>query len=131
MKLFISICEKYRILWRLLTLFYGIIILFLCTTGIENLPESIFFWDYIDVIYHFSGFCLFSILLRCSFYNSTFKFTLLIGLIWAVICETLQIFIPARSFTIADLIANCGGIIIVQVIISQFYKKDFVPSIEQ
>ncbi len=134
MKLFINICEKYRIIWRLITIFYGILILFLCTTGIENLPKGIFFFDYIDVIYHFSGFCLFSILLRGFFYTynkeESFKLTILFGLIWAIICETLQIFVPTRSFTIADLLANCGGIIIVQVIICQSYKKNFAPSTE-
>jgi len=123
MKLFIGICEKYKIILRLLTILYGILILFLCTTGVENFPKSIFFCDYIDIIYHFSGFCLFSILLRGSFYtynkDKSFKLTLLFGLIWAVICETLQIFFPTRSFTIADLLANCCGIIIVQIIICQ------------
>lgn len=122
MKPLIKLSENYRIIWRLLTILYGIFILLLCTTGVENLPKNIFFWDYIDIIYHFSGFCLFSILLRGAFYtynkDKSFKFTLLFGLIWAIICETLQCFVPTRSFTIADLMANCGGIIIVQVIIN-------------
>jgi len=130
MKRFISICEKYKIILRLLTLFYGIVVLFLCTTGVENLPKSMFFFDYIDVIYHFSGFCLFSILLSGSFYtynkDKSFQLTLLFGLIWAIICETLQIFVPTRSFTIADLMANCGGIIIIAVTIqrSPFSQKE-------
>jgi VanZ family protein len=115
--------DRYKIIWRLPAVFYSIFVLFLCTTGIENLPKSIFFWDYIDIVYHFSGFCLLSFLLRVAFYtlnkDRAFKFTLLFGLIWAIMCETLQIFVPTRSFTIADLTANCGGIIIVQIIINK------------
>jgi VanZ family protein len=118
---FIKLLEKYRIIWRLLTVLYGILILFLCTTGVENLPKNMFFWDYIDIIYHFSGFCIFSFLLRGFFYtyneDKSFKLTLLFGLIWAIICETLQIFIPTRSFTLSDLSANCLGIIIVQILL--------------
>ena len=110
------------IIWRLLTVFYGIFILFLCTTGVENLPKNMFFWNYIDIIYHFSGFCIFSFLLRWTFYtynkDTSYKLALLFGLTWAIICETLQIFVPTRSFTIADLMANCLGIILVQFIIN-------------
>ncbi|HPZ09823.1 MAG TPA: VanZ family protein [Candidatus Eremiobacteraeota bacterium] len=122
MKFLLLSGEKYKVPWRLITISYAIFIFIMCTTGIENLPRSIFFWSYIDIIYHFVGFCIFSIFLRISFYgydrNKSLELTILCGLIWAFICEILQIFIPTRSFTIADLLANWMGIIFAQLLIN-------------
>ena len=120
-KKFIYIWENYKILWRAITVLFAVFIFILCVTGIENFPKSLFFLDFIDVVYHFGGFCLFSFFLRGAFYNreKAFLHSLITGLIWGIICETVQLFLPTRSFTLADLTANLGGILIVQLFLNK------------
>ena len=111
--------KKHKLPWRIVTAIFAIIIFILCIIGVENLPRSIFFMDFIDVIYHFCGFFLFGLLLAGSFYEEkkALKISLATGIIWGIICESVQILTPWRSFVLLDLAANMSGVTISQLLI--------------
>jgi VanZ family protein len=67
-----------------------------------------------DKSLHFIGFFILSLLLIFTFKNYTAKRvylkSLLIAVVIGILIEIIQLFIPARSFSLLDLAADLGGI---------------------
>jgi hypothetical protein len=119
--LLIHIWKKYTLIWRFITPAYAAVIFILCIIGSDKFPKGIFFLNFIDVVYHFLGFCILSLLLRGFFYSykNSLYLALTGGIIWGIFCEVAQIFVPTRSFTFSDLSANLSGIIIIQILLNK------------
>jgi len=118
--------KRYRLFWRIITVIFAIIIFVLCIAGIENFPKEIFFLSFIDIIYHFTGFSIFSFLLAGSFYSCNkinYQLSLSTGIIWSFVCEGIQLIVPDRSFTLWDLAANISAILLIQILMIRMLEK--------
>jgi VanZ family protein len=79
-----------------------------------------------DKSLHFIGFFILSLLLIFTFKNYTAKRvylkSLIIAIIIGIIIEIIQLFIPARSFSLLDLAADAGGIALAMMLTWSFSK---------
>lgn len=86
----------------------------------------------ISIIYHFLVFFLFNFFLLLSIIgNKKIKISymviaLIVSIIYAVLDEIHQIFIPFRESTIQDVLTNTTGIF-VSMIIYFYYKRKITP----
>ena len=102
-----------KIVLIVLLCFYTLILLIgAFSTGVAEKP----FFDGFDKALHFTAFFLFSLLLMLALSSYNYKhkeikaFT--ISLLLGLFIEITQIFIPNRSFSTWDLLADLAGIII-------------------
>ena len=125
---------------------FGIFLLYICT-----LPHSVIerrhypdISTLFDAMNHFIGFMIFNFLLASAGkaigvrraagaarppgnpnlstgFNKTTILILAIGILWGLVCETAQLFVPSRSFQIIDIAANCLPATIIGVI--TFYTR--------
>jgi len=76
-----------------------------------------------DKFYHGLAFFVLSFLLNFSFPKSGFKYYSYLPLFsYGVLIEVVQFFLPYRSFSIADMIADAAGIFLYYI----FYKTIIV-----
>ena len=79
-----------------------------------------------DKSLHFIGFFILSLLLIFTFKNYAAKRvylkSLIIAIIIGIIIEIIQLFIPARSFSLLDLAADAGGIALAMMLTWSFSK---------
>jgi VanZ family protein len=100
-----------------------VIILFLGATFIKlgdfSTPGS-------DKGLHFIGFFILTILLIFTFKNYTAKRvylkSLIVAIIIGIIIEIIQLFIPTRTFSWYDLVADLGGIFLGMVLAWTFSR---------
>ena len=114
---------------------FGIFLLYICT-----LPHSVIerrhypdISTLFDAMNHFFGFMIFNFLLasaerairlrRAAGIDKTTILMLAIGIVWGLVCETAQLFVPSRSFQIIDIAANCLPSPIIAVIFSYLRKR--------
>ena len=125
---------------------FGIFLLYICT-----LPHSVIerrhypdISTLFDAMNHFIGFMIFNFLLASAErairlrraagaarppgnlnmsagIDKTTILMLAIGIVWGLVCETAQLFVPSRSFQIIDIAANCLPALIIGVIF--FYTQ--------
>ncbi len=77
-----------------------------------NLPEQS------DKIVHFFMYFLCS----AAIYLLKFKHFIILSVLYGIFIEIVQYFIPWRSFSIADIVANCFGAITFLIFL-KYYKK--------
>jgi VanZ family protein len=88
-------------------------------------------FELLDKFYHFIEFGVFSFLLFLAFFKSEVKllnkkprlFSIFFGMVYAFSDEVHQKFVPGRSADIFDFVADCIGIILVQVILWYYLKS--------
>jgi len=91
-------------------------------------PSSRF--ELLDKLYHLIEFAIFSFLLFLAFFKSDIKIlgrrpyllSVSFGVIYAFSDELHQNFVPGRSADLFDFLADCTGVILVQIIL-WFYLK--------
>lgn len=104
------------------TIFYFslIVILFLATTLIQfELIESI--WDKFK--HSFAFFTLY-ILFSLSYEKQTIFSKSLLLIIYGILIECIQYFIPNRYFSFLDVVADIVGIFVGIVIYNKMYRKN-------
>ena len=91
---------------------FGLFLLYVCTRP-HSMMER---WHYPDIsdlfdaMNHFVGFTLFNFLVLSAIQSARRRpagtLLLAVGLLWGLVCELLQLFIPSRSFQLMDVGAN-------------------------
>jgi len=84
-----------------------------------------------DKIYHFIEYGIFSLLLFLAFYHSrkeflrrnVFLLSYIVGMTYGLSDEIHQKFVPGRSCEFLDFVADCLGIVLVQIGIWFYLKK--------
>jgi VanZ family protein len=84
-----------------------------------------------DKIYHFIEYGIFSFLLFLAFYHSRKEFlkknffllSCIIGITYGLSDEIHQSFVPGRSCEFLDFVADCLGILLVQIGIWLYLKR--------
>ena len=109
-------------------LFYALLIF--AVSGIPQVPPPLGF-KLGDKGLHFIEYSIFSFLLFLAFYTSGKEFfkknvvllSSLIGIAYAFSDEIHQKFVPGRNCDPFDFLADCLGIIVVQIVIWLYLKK--------
>jgi VanZ family protein len=107
---------------------YAILIFVISSIPYLSITSSRF--ELLDKFYHFIEFGVLSFLLFLAFFKSEVKllntkpqlFSTFFGVGYAFSDEVHQYFVPGRSADIFDFVADCIGVILVQVIL-WFYLK--------
>lgn len=136
-KLFLS--NKKKFLYLPLGLYWLLIFILTSIPG-DHIPKL---FGVSDKIKHFGAYFVLAILLNFTLYiqsrfpllsKKSFHFTFLITLIYGVIDEVHQIFIPGRAFDwwdlVADVLGSLVGILLVKLVISE-NSKDIEKKVEQ
>ena len=84
-----------------------------------------------DKIYHFMEYGVFSFLLFLAFYHSRNEFlkknvfflSCIIGMAYGLSDEIHQSFVPGRSCEFLDFVADCLGVVLVQIGIWLYLKR--------
>jgi len=84
-----------------------------------------------DKIYHFIEYGIFSFLLFLAFYHSrreflkknVFLLCCIIGMTYGLSDEIHQSFVPGRSCEFLDFVADCLGIVVVQIGICLYLRR--------
>jgi VanZ family protein len=84
-----------------------------------------------DKIYHFIEYGIFSLLLFLAFYNSrkeflrrnVFLLSCIVGMTYGLSDEIHQSLVPGRSCEFLDFVADCLGIIVVQIGIWLYLRR--------
>ncbi len=116
--------------FKYLALFYALLI-FAVSTIPQVPPPWSFRWG--DKVLHFVEYGIFSFLLFLAFFTSgkeffkknVFLLSSIIGIAYGLSDEIHQKFIPGRSCDVFDFLADCLGIIFVQLIIFIYLKMEF------
>jgi len=100
---------------KILSCLFLAIILFLSSLYVNNtnLPEQS------DKVAHFIMY----IFCSASFYFLQFRYYILFSISYGILMEIIQYFIPWRSFSIADIIANSIGAVSFLLILKFLYNK--------
>jgi VanZ family protein len=109
--------------FKFIALLYAVLI-FIVSSIPEITPPSLGF-QLEDKVYHFIEYSIFSFLLFLAFFTAktdffkknVFLFSSLIGIIYAYSDEFHQRVVPGRSYDLYDFLADCLGIILIQVIL--------------
>lgn len=116
-------------LFKYLAIFYALLIF--AVSGIPQLTPPFLGFKLEDKIWHFIEYSIFSFLLFLAFFTSkrgflkknVFLVSSFIGITYAFSDELHQKFVPGRSYDIYDFLADCLGIILVQIGIWFYLKK--------
>jgi VanZ family protein len=130
--------EKY--IYMLLSLLFGGILLFISVLPHSTIEETPYpeISDLFDASMHFLGFCLFNFFLFSflvrpivrrrnsdglgmssigrSIETRKIVAYFCIGVLWGLICESSQYFIPSRSFQLIDILANTLPSLLIYVV---------------
>jgi len=109
-------------------LFYALLIF--AVSAIPQIPPPLAFkWG--DKVLHFIEYGIFSFLLFLAFFTSgkeffkknAFLLSSLVGIAYGLSDEIHQKFVPGRNCDPFDFLADCLGIIVVQIVIFIYLKK--------
>jgi len=111
-----------------LAVIYAVLIFLFSAVPYLSAPRTKF--QLVDKFYHLIEFGVFSFLLFLVFFKSNsnvFKkrpqlFSVIFGVAYALSDEIHQKFVPGRSADLFDFLADCAGVILVQVIL-WFYLR--------
>ncbi|MEW4363955.1 VanZ family protein [Aliikangiella maris] len=107
-KQFINV-DKYRRFWQILFWLVLITIAYLTLTPRPPNPISV---QHIDKLYHFVTFFGFSLIFYIAFKKLGFYRILILSSLLGILIEFIQIYIPNRGFSIADMVADCIGALV-------------------
>ncbi|HEX7402152.1 MAG TPA: VanZ family protein [candidate division Zixibacteria bacterium] len=114
--------------FKYIALFYALLIFIV--SAIPQIPPPLGFkWG--DKVAHLLEYGIFSFLLFLAFYTSgkeflkrhVFFLSVLIGMVYGLTDEIHQKFVPGRDCNIYDFLADCLGIIAVQVVLWMYLRK--------
>jgi len=85
----------------------------------------------LDKLYHFIEFGVLSFLLFLAFFKSDVSlfqsrpqlFSVILGVVYALSDEVHQKFVPGRSADVFDFLADCIGVIVVQVVLWSYLRS--------
>jgi len=106
--------------WLTIAFWLWVVVLYILTVlpgekGPEKFSQSPIRWDYIEHFFLFSAIpVLFFLSDRAGFRCRSWKSSLMLaaaGLIYAVVAEVQQIWVPGRAFNPVDLILNLSGLL--------------------
>ncbi|MCK4223779.1 MAG: VanZ family protein [candidate division Zixibacteria bacterium] len=115
--------------YKYLALIYALLIF--AISAIPELTPPSFGFKIEDKILHFLEYSVFSFLLFLAFFTSgkeflkkhVFLISSLIGIAYALTDELHQKFVPGRSCDFFDFLADCLGIIAIQIGIWFYFKR--------
>ena len=122
-------------IWKVILYTYLIGILLLIMLPLSDVSSSLLTDNYVvtirlDYLLHVILFLPFILLVRLT-YLMPVLYVLMVGLVFAGICEGIQYFLPYRSFNINDLLANfigiVTGILLLRPAIIRFLEKPTIP----
>ena len=121
----IQILEKNRWLAILLTLISALIIFYASTLTFAGTGAT----SQIAVIYHFTAFSYLTLFLVISLtegkpHNSLIVIGILIALIYGILDEIHQAFVPGRFAATTDLLINSFGIILTGLAYSNYINRE-------
>lgn len=114
--------------FKFMALSYGVLIFILSSVPQINPPALGFELE--DKVYHFIEYSIFSFLLFLAFFRAqkdffrknVFLLSSLVGIAYAYSDEFHQRFVPGRSYELYDFMADCLGIILIQVALWIYLK---------
>lgn len=114
--------------YKYLALFYALAIF-----AVSSIPQATppFGFKLEDKLLHFIEYAIFSLFLFLAFYASgreffrkhVFLLSSLIGMLYAVSDEIHQKFVPGRESEFLDFVADCLGIVVVQIVIWLYLRR--------
>ena len=110
--------DKAKISWLIL-LIYMFLIFYYSTTEELDLLKDIPEFNYKDKLFHFIeygilGFLTFNAFKHNKFLNEkVFFYSIMLSIIYGILIEINQIFIPSREFEILDIAANTFGSLLI------------------
>jgi len=114
---------------RKIPVFVFIIIIFILSSRTQKIPPpGTYYIDYFYVFLHIGEFGLFTMLLMLGFYPQVNLFKLIgISLLYSVLDEVHQYFVPTRFFDVVDILSNSIGVIsgVVFYMLIYLYIKKF------
>jgi len=119
---------KKLVSFKYIALFYALLIF--AVSAIPQIPPPLAFkWG--DKVLHFIEYSIFSFLLFLSFFTSgkeffkknVFLLSSFIGIIYGLSDEIHQKFVPGRNCDVFDFLADCLGIIFIQLVIWLYLKR--------
>ncbi|WP_444994299.1 VanZ family protein [Aliikangiella sp. IMCC44359] len=112
--------ETYQSYWKLL--FWIILAALLYLTLTPKPPQPISFHN-IDKLYHFAAFGGFTFVFGIAFSKISYWYILLVSILLGIAIEVVQIYVPNRGFSIADMLADFIGVIVGIIISRAIVKK--------
>ncbi len=115
--------------FKYLALLYALLIF--TVSAIPGISPPSFGFELEDKILHFIEYSVFSALLFLAFFTSgkeylkkhVFFLSSLIGIAYAISDELHQKFVPGRSCELFDFVADCLGIVVIQIGIWFYLKR--------
>jgi VanZ family protein len=115
--------------FKYIALFYAFLIF--AVSAIPQVPPTFFGLTFGDKVLHFIEYSIFSFLLFLTFFTSrkeffkknVFLLSSIIGIVYGFSDEIHQKFVPGRSCDILDFLADCLGIILIQIGIWLYLKR--------
>ncbi|TQV80235.1 VanZ family protein [Aliikangiella coralliicola] len=108
--------KSYRIYWKFF--FWVVFVTMLYLTLIPTPPQPISIHN-IDKLYHFAAFAGFTFAFRIAFRKLPPLALLAASLLFGVLIEFAQLYIPGRGFSIGDMIADSVGVLFGYCVASQ------------
>ncbi len=85
-----------------------------------------------DKFYHTIAFLILSCLAGTSFPKTGSSFYQpVVLLLYGIVIEVVQYFLPYRSFSIADMVADAGGIFVYHFIVKLFLMNQFFTNMKK
>ncbi|MGX5173714.1 VanZ family protein [Aliikangiella sp. IMCC44653] len=97
---------SYRKLW--LAIFWIVLIALLYLTLTPSPVQTVSF-KHIDKVFHFIAFAGFTFLLKVAFSKLSHNFVLSLSALLGIFIEIIQLYIPNRGFSYADMLADFLG----------------------
>lgn len=116
----LKLFEKYYVISWIITLIIAILIFYVSSLSFVTTPGPEF--PIKSYLYHFTIFFTFSIFLFISMFkgkcnnNSIIFFVLIFAILYAVLDEVHQLYVPYRTFSILDILTDSIGIILAGII---------------
>ena len=116
----LTISKENVIFWRIAFALFLITLLYL--TLLPQPPKPIDVRN-IDKLYHLVAFALMSFIFKVAFNKIESSSVVLFSSLLGVGIEVTQYFIPGRGFSVADMVADCVGVLIGLFIALCFIKQ--------
>lgn len=114
MKLMIKTLLQYPLLFRVSFVFYALLVLW-ASLKAGGGPQPI---EHFDKVMHFAFYGAFTLIgAGCSQQKKTFIILSISIALYGALMEFFQSFVPSRFMSLADIIANTSGIMVVALII--------------
>jgi VanZ family protein len=100
---------KYQSIWQII--FWLVFLTLLGLTLSPELPRSVVPIEHIDKLYHFIAFAGFAFIFCMAYPSVGFLWSIGLSSLLGLGIEIVQDYIPGRSFSWWDMLADCAGIL--------------------